>query len=263
VTKLQGQEFLPEDVELLGSLASHVAVALECALARDSAELYQRQVAKERDRLKLLLEINKDIISKLDVNDLFQSASASIRSYFQNDLTGFWLIDKQSNQLECVVLDYPSSKGFITTGERSELKGADYAKLSARMPELWSAEEMEKLPAPMLDNLKAESIVSMALAPLVTASGPLGVITMGSRRANHFGQEDLDLLSQLGTQIALAVENAVTFGRVTAARDRLEDERNQRGIRLRRYCWQERSSPPGPETDRNCRAHGFDGAVAW
>ena len=34
VTKERGQEFAPEDVELLRSLASHVAVALECALAR-------------------------------------------------------------------------------------------------------------------------------------------------------------------------------------------------------------------------------------
>jgi GAF domain-containing protein len=40
VTKQHGQEFLPEDVELLRSLASHVAVALECALARDRAEQY-------------------------------------------------------------------------------------------------------------------------------------------------------------------------------------------------------------------------------
>ena len=34
VTKLQGEKFAPEDVEMLRSLASHVAVALECALAR-------------------------------------------------------------------------------------------------------------------------------------------------------------------------------------------------------------------------------------
>ena len=45
-TKLQGEEFAPEDVEMLRSLASHVAVALECALARDSAELYQQQVVE-------------------------------------------------------------------------------------------------------------------------------------------------------------------------------------------------------------------------
>ncbi|MGC2111344.1 MAG: sigma 54-interacting transcriptional regulator [Candidatus Korobacteraceae bacterium] len=225
VTKDRGQEFLLEDVELLGSLASHLAVALECAVARDSAERYQRQVAKERDRLKLLLDINNYIVSKLDINDLFESASASIRSYFNNDFTGFWLVDKKSNQLECVVLDFPSGKGFFAPGERSEFSGPDYARMSAHTPELWSIEEIEKLPAPILEKLRAESIILMALAPLVTARGPLGVITLGSRGPHSFSQEDLDLLSQISTQIALAVENAVAYGRVAAARDRLEEER--------------------------------------
>ena len=225
VTKDRGQEFAPDDVEMLRSMASHVAVALECALARDSAEIYQRQLAKERDRLKLLLEINNYIVSKLDINDLFQSASASIRSYFQNDFTGFWVIDKQSNKLECVLLDFPGSKGFRADVAVHEIRDSEHAGLRAHKPELLSAAEIEKLPAPIAENMKAESITAIALAPLATATGPLGVITMGSRRPNGFGQEDLDLLSQISTQIALAVENAVAYGRVTAARDRLEEER--------------------------------------
>ena len=65
----------------------------------------------------------------------------------------------------------------------------------------------------------------MAVVPLVTASGPLGVITLGSHQPNSHSQEDLDLMAQLSTQIALAVENAVAYGRVTAARDRLDEER--------------------------------------
>jgi formate hydrogenlyase transcriptional activator len=225
VTKERGQEFIPEDVELLRSLASHVAVALECALARDIAELYQRQVVKERDRLRLLLEINNHIVSKLDINELFRSASTSILAYFRNDFTGFWLIDKQSNQLECVALDFPSGKGSLTAFANSELSDTDHEKLRAHVPELLSIEEIERLPAAIVEKLKAESIASMAIAPMVTAGGPLGLITMGSRRPNNFGQEDLDLLSQISNQIALAVDNAIAYGRVTEARDRLEEER--------------------------------------
>ena len=225
VTKDRGQEFVPEDVELLRSLASHIAVALECALARDNAELYQRQVVKERDRLRLLLEINNHIVSKLDINELFRSASASLRTYFRNDFTGFWLIDKQSNQLECVVLDFPSGKGSLTAVLKSELSDTDREKLRAHVPELLSVEEIELLPAAIVEKLKAESITSMAIAPMLTASGPRGVITMGSRQANNFGQEDLDVLSQISNQIALAVDNAIAYGRVTEARDRLEEER--------------------------------------
>ena len=225
VTKDRGQEFVPEDVELLRSLASHVAVALECALARDNAELYQRQVVRERDRLRLLLEINNHIVSKLDINELFRSASASLRTYFRNDFTGFWLIDKQSNQLECVVLDFPSGEGLLTAVLKSELSDTDHEKLRANVPELLSVEEIESLPAAIVEKLKAESITSMAIAPMLTASGPLGVITLGSRQADNFRQEDLDLLSQISNQIALAVDNAIAYGRVTEARDRLEDER--------------------------------------
>src|SRR5246127_3748920 len=38
VTQDPGQQFVPEDVELLRSLVSHVAVAFEFALAKDNAE---------------------------------------------------------------------------------------------------------------------------------------------------------------------------------------------------------------------------------
>jgi formate hydrogenlyase transcriptional activator len=225
MTKDRGQLFVPDDVELLSSLASHVAVALECALARDSAELHRQEVEKERDRLRLLLEINNCVVAKLNINELFRSASASIRSHFQSDFTGFWLIDKQSNDLECVVLDFPSSKGSLTAFARSELTGADREKMRSPVPELLSLEEFEKLPAQIVEKLKAESITSMAIAPMVTASGPQGVIATGSRRANNFGQDELDLLSQISTQIALAVDNAIAYGRLTEARDRLEEER--------------------------------------
>ncbi len=225
VTKDRGQEFVREDVELLRSVASHVAVALECAVARHTAEFYQQQVAKERDRLRLLLEINNYIVSKLDINDLFRSASASLRNYFENDFAGFWLINKQSNHVECVLLDFPSGKGFLKPDTRSELTDADHANLRARTPELWSTEQFEKLPPSVVENLKAESIVSLAMVPLVTATGPIGVLTMGGRRPDSFGQEDLDLLSQISTQIALAVENAIAYGRVAEARDRFKEER--------------------------------------
>jgi formate hydrogenlyase transcriptional activator len=225
VTKDRGQDFVPGDVELLHSLASHVAVALECALARESTELYQRQVVTERDRLRLLLEINNHIVSKLDIKELFRSASASIRKYFRNDFTAFWLIDKQSDQLECVELDFPSGRGSLTAVARSDLSGVDHEKLRARVTEVLSIEQIEKLPARIVEKLKAESITSMAIAPMATAGGPLGVITMGSREPHNFRQEDVDLLSQISNQIALAVDNAIAYGRVTEARDRLEEER--------------------------------------
>jgi len=225
VTKERGQEFVPEDVELLRSLALHVAVALECALAKDCAEKYQRQLATERDRLRLLLEINNHVVSKLEMDDLFRSASNSIRSYFGNDLTGYWLLEKNSKHLQSVVLDFPDAKGLLAEIGSTDLTETEYEKLRTRSAEIWSISEIEKIPASIAQSLGAESITSMAVAPLATGSGPLGLLAIGSRKLDAFGQEDLDLLAQISIQISLALDNALAYGRVNASAARLEEER--------------------------------------
>jgi len=222
-TKAQG--FREGDLELMISVAAHLAITLENATTLDKAAQYQHQLAKERDRLRLLLEINNHVVSKLEMPELFRSASESIRRYFGNDFTGFWLLHEEGNQLECVVLDFPGTKGFLAQIDAPKLTDEDMAKLRRHVPEIWSPSDIEKLPAGIREPLKAESILSFAASPLVTASGPLGVITMGTRRSNAFGQADLDLLAQISNQIALALDNAVAYGRLTASKQRLEEER--------------------------------------
>jgi formate hydrogenlyase transcriptional activator len=223
-TNAQGQEFPPEDVELMSSIASHVAVALETVLATARAASYQRELARERDRLRLVLEINNHVITKLDTNHLFRSAAISIRSYFGNDVTGFWILEKGSNQLQSVLLDFRDAKEVTAEIPSADLTYDDYEKLRARRAEIWSIEDFPKQ-AGVAEALKAELICSFAVAPLATASGPLGLLAIGSRKANAFRQEDLDLLSQISIQISLALDNALAYGRLNASAARLEEER--------------------------------------
>ena len=219
------QEFRQSDLELMMSVSAHVAITLESAAALDKAAGYQHQLAKERDRLKLLLEINNHVVNKLEMPELFRSASVSLRKFFANDFTGFWLLDKDANQLECAVLDFPGARGFLESIGTPELTEDNMSKMRRHVPEIWSPADIEKLSPAVRQSLKAESIVAMALSPLLTANGPLGVMAMGSRRSNAFGQADLDLLAQISNQIALSLDNAVAYGRLTASKRRLEEER--------------------------------------
>ena len=221
----QKVRFTEDDVELMASIASHVAVAIESALAIEAAGGYQLELARERDRLKLLLEINNFVVSKLEINDLFRSASSSLRQYFANDFTGFWIMDKATNKLECAIMDFPNVRGFMADLPVSNVSDEELEKIRARRSEILSREDIAKLPTLFHERLAAESIQSVAIAPLATANGPMGLITMGSRRTDRFKQADLDLLSQISTQIALALENAIAFGRLSASKARLEEER--------------------------------------
>jgi formate hydrogenlyase transcriptional activator len=218
-------EFSTADVELMRSVAGHVAVALESVLAISSVEAYQRELARERDRLRLLLEINNHIVTVLEINDLFRAASASIRKYFANDFTSFWLFEERSNRLKCVVLDFPGSRGFMGDVGVTQISEEDVERLRSRMPTVWAVPDFAKMPAVVADVMKAESIVTVATAPLFAAAGPIGAMVLGSRKENSFGQPDLDLLSQIGSQISLALDNALAYGRLSASRDHLEDQR--------------------------------------
>jgi formate hydrogenlyase transcriptional activator len=204
------------------SIAGHVAVALENALAITSEEAYQRDLTRERDRLSLLLEINNHVVTILDINDLFRVASASIRKHFANDFTSFMLFDDRSDRLKVVVLDFPASRGFMTDIPVHVAK-EDLERLRARQPRLLTPSH--KMPPVVAQMLRAESIASVAALPLVGASGPIGAMVLGSRKENSFTQADLDLLSQVSSQISLAIDNALAYGRLSASRDHLEDQR--------------------------------------
>ena len=163
MTKDRGQEFVPEDVELLRSLASHVAVALECALARDTAEFTGEQAVKERDRLKLLLEINNHIVTKLDVDELFRAVAASMRKYFGSDVTYFRLINKQTGHLERRFLDFPAGRGFlekvvVTVPTNLKVNGGDFGA-----PQIYSPRDGGTASGDSARRFRAESLVSPSL----------------------------------------------------------------------------------------------------
>jgi formate hydrogenlyase transcriptional activator len=48
---------------------------------------------------------------------------------------------------------------------------------------------------------------------------------MSSRTSHALSQEDFDLLAQIGTQISLALDNALAYGRLRASHDDLQDQR--------------------------------------
>ena len=55
------------DLEFLQQVAAQVAVAVDNALNAQNAQNYQQELARERDRLRLLLEVNNALVSTLDL----------------------------------------------------------------------------------------------------------------------------------------------------------------------------------------------------
>jgi formate hydrogenlyase transcriptional activator len=94
-------------------VAAQVAVAVENALNYQEARELQQQVVRERDRLKLLLDVNNAVVSNLALSELFRAIPASVRNAMQCDAACLSLPDHEQTQLRVYGLDFPAGKGFM------------------------------------------------------------------------------------------------------------------------------------------------------
>jgi formate hydrogenlyase transcriptional activator len=219
------KDYDAEDLKLMTTVAAHVAVAVENALNFEEARSYQQLLLRERDRLRLLLEVNNHVISHLELGDLFQAVSSALRDCFHHEYTGLWLFEEGSPRLRCVGMDFPSNRGFIQKIQSLDLTPAEVEEIRSRSPRLVNREEIAQLPPKFASPAQAENIHSAVSIPLVLGSKPLGILTLGSTGESAFAPEELGLLLQVGDQVALAMENALAYEKVAEARNQLSTEK--------------------------------------
>ena len=230
------KDYDAEDLKLMTTVAAHVAVAVENALNYEEARSYQQLLMRERDRLRLLLDVNNNVISHLELGDLFQAVSSALRECFHHEYTGLWVFEEGTTKLRSVGMDFPSHRGFIQKTQSLDLTPAEVEEVRSRSPRLMDRTELAQLPPKFASLAQAENIHSAVSIPLVVGSKPLGILTLGSTRESTFREEELGLLLQVGSQVALATENSLAYEKVTEARNQLNTEKTYLEDEIRYDC---------------------------
>jgi formate hydrogenlyase transcriptional activator len=70
-----------------------------------------------------------------------------------------------------------------------------------------------------------EGVKSLCSVPLLSHNRALGALNVGRRREDAFAQDELDLLGQVGQQVAIAVENALAYRQIAELKDKLAEEK--------------------------------------
>jgi len=214
------------EVEFMQQVAKQVAVAVDNALNYQSAQTYQQQLAQERDRLRVLLEVNNALVSTLDLRELFEAIAACLRRVMHHEYTSLALYDPETKRLRVTALDFPQGRGVI----REEMSVAvetspSGCAFSNRKPLLANRAELERYDSEIARLLLAEGVKSVCCVPLITRNRVLGALNLASLRDAAFTQEDADLLSQVSAQVAIAVENALAFREIAALKNKLAEEK--------------------------------------
>jgi formate hydrogenlyase transcriptional activator len=211
-----------------GNIKQIGVVAVEVTEQKKLAESLRsvsETLREEKKRQQVMMEVSSALATKSDVPQAFPQISAYLRRVLRQEYAALTVHDEKSGRLVRQAMDFPLRKGPADAAEINPAKDPGGKALLERQPLIFTKDEMQGFPAGTTDRLLAEGLKSLCCVPMLRPKGPLGVLVLGSTRANAFKTDDLILLNQVAAQLAIALENARRAREVEQLRSRLEQDR--------------------------------------
>jgi formate hydrogenlyase transcriptional activator len=214
------------EIDFMKRVAAQVAVAVDNALNFQAAEAYQKQLARERDRLQVLLNINNLLVSTRDTNELFKGIVSSLKPVLRHDYTSLALLDASSGLLKIHALDLPGNATLPRKEYTVPLDGSPSGQcFSSAQVLIARGTEIDRYNVDVIKFLRKEGVQVMCCVPLSTNGRTFGTINLASRNPEAFTPDDVELLQQVAAQVAIALENALAFKEIESLRDKLTVEK--------------------------------------
>jgi HD-GYP domain-containing protein (c-di-GMP phosphodiesterase class II) len=199
----QAQRYSEHDVEILASMASQVALAVQ---HRQAEQHVQRQVA----RLAALRAVDVAIAGSLDLQTTLRVFLENVEAQLGTDAADVLLLDADHRMLTFVEGRGFRSQGFqdlrVPLGEGRAGRAALQRQIVVER-----GPQTAHPPAKRTGLLAPEKFVSYFGVPLMARGQVLGVLELFHRAALQPDREWLEFLEALASQAAIAMETARLF----------------------------------------------------
>jgi sigma-B regulation protein RsbU (phosphoserine phosphatase) len=202
-------QFTMHDVAIVRQFAAHVAVALV------NARLFEGS-RRDAEAFETLAEIAREVTSVLDLDELFARIAQLVKRVIEYRTFGILLLN-ESGELEMqLALQYGEKVQVPRVRLGEGLVG--YAALH-REPVLVSDVSKDPRYIKLVPDVRSELAI-----PLLLKDRCIGVVDLESPELDAFSKRDVEILSLLASQAAVAIENARLYEEVRANQERLERE---------------------------------------
>jgi formate hydrogenlyase transcriptional activator len=214
------------ELAFMKRVACQVAVAVDNALNLETSQAYQTQLAHERDRLRVLLEVNNVLVTSLELPELFRGIVSTLQRVIHHDYTSLALLDPASGLLKIYALDFPGRQGLIKPELTIPRESSPAGRAIFENRTLISrGAEMDQYSSEVVRILRSEGMQIICCIPLSNRGRTFGSLNLASRRTDVFAPADIELVQQVAAQIAIAVENAIAFKQIDALKTKLAEEK--------------------------------------
>src|SRR5215472_10615993 len=215
------------DLQLIEDASHITGIAIE-------RHMNEQALQRERDRLRLLLEITNSMTSKLDLRRLVESLSTDLLRVTRCDFCSLLLPDAESGELRMTILYNPEPRGYVCDGIipiHGSLCGKafwtgktqyfNHVEEHRNDPETFG----NSIGRPYFQRHMEEGLISGCDLPLIGRSGVVGVLAALKRSARAYSKDDVAFLEQVAGQVAIAVENALDYEKAIKDRDKKTKQR--------------------------------------
>lgn len=203
-------------------------VMVEITAQKKLEESYRSLAENLKDEKKrglVMAEVGGLLAKGQDVRKSFPQVSAYLRRVLRQEYAGLSLRDEKSGQLMRQAVDFPLRKGEGTGIEIGTPKDPDSLALQSGTSSIFTRDELRGFHSSIAEHFLAEGLQSLCCVPLKRPKGPVGVLVLGSTRADAFKSDDLVLVDQVAAQLAVALENARSALEVEQLKSRLGREK--------------------------------------
>ncbi len=225
------EAYCDEEVYFLSLFASQVAQALDNVINVEAAERAREDLLRkhaesqiERERLQLLLDVTNQVVSNLELRDLLRAFSANVRRVMACDGAAVLLPESDGRHLRIYAVDFPEcnvKEDKLIPIDDSPMgqafQGGKTVVVNQSAPPRMNTEDC---PTTAGRHRKTSCYI-----PLVSRNRSVGLLAFALFRESSFDQGELEFLSKVAGQVAIAVENAYAYRQIEDLKDQLAQEK--------------------------------------
>jgi len=209
------RDFTPQDVDLMRSVGSQLALAIDRVL------LYEEQ-QRAAARASSLLGIAAQISALESLDHVLERIVGEAAALLRMERTQLLFFGEDGQDAAVSVSTGAGTVRATDPGPWRE-QGLGGLAVSSGSP-VWTADYAadDRFSHPEQEAAWAEGISSAVAVPLQVGSGVIGVLYAGSAATDHFQEEDVPVLVGFASHAAIAIENARLFseaGKVESLRE--------------------------------------------
>jgi len=195
----KAHEYTPAQIELLESIASQVAGAIE------NSEQFDR-IQRRASQLSTLSEISRTIASSNYLEEILQFIVAVTAEGMNLSICSVMLLDEERQEL---VIKATTSRSRAYLSKPNLKLGESLAGRAVAEGRPVQVLDVRRTPGYRYPDIaRQEGLCSLVCVPMVIQNRTIGVLNCYTARPHRFTDEEISLLSALATHAAIAIENS-------------------------------------------------------